>query len=628
MRRADAEGMPTPAAETSAAASGSRRRAPLQQDDVDELRAQRVLAQQRVNGVASGMARAAAAASLSAEEVEERRKRRREQKNKSDRKRRAIQRAAEDAEESEGEGAGEGEGESEGEGEGESEGEGEGESEGDSEGEGESESDGEHVWQSPSKELRAELRAQWRGEDDTAEHERREAERRADAWSGQPDDERGVFCLPFAELKRRVEEGLLTRPGDDQAAYDLRVYRDRVARGVSVGEYLNGFYGPGGPDEPPPPPPLAAAAVLCPHGEPMTDDWLLDEGQPAANWSSRCDVCLAHRLAVRACDAACAAVGLPARPESPPLPDGLHAAGEESVLPMPQLCGLLRQLSRQQLQERLDRLDACIAAEEAAAAAAYDRSVEKAQIGKLLAQHRQLPQGTPYSAAVMEAQAAGRRRQVELRAKASSLAGERYEVRQQQLKCPNCGSFSCGQVAGWACSQPQPSRNLATTWRAPDGTRHGKLPAAEDPRRRRTAEEPEPDWAPYATVDGKVLGKSSDFYYNFDGAAATSTTLMTHSVSADPSALYRWLEDPPAGQPPVPPPPSLPPPPTEDGPVVDGPPPRRSMYRRGRKGRRIFHRERADWYERATGRKLEGTLAEQHECFNAVTRRYRAYSDR
>jgi len=75
-----------------------------------------------------------------------------------------------------------------------------------------------------------------------------------------------------------------------------------------------------------------------------------------------------------------------------------------------------------------------------------------------------------------------------------------------------------------------------------------------------------------------------------------------------PSALYRWLEDPPDGQPPAPPPPSLPPPPTEDGPVVDGPPPRRSMYRRGKKGRRTFHRERAEWYERATGHPLEGSL--------------------
>ena len=85
-----------------------------------------------------------------------------------------------------------------------------------------------------------------------------------------------------------------------------------------------------------------------------------------------------------------------------------------------------------------------------------------------------------------------------------------------------------------------------------------------------------------------------------------------------PSALYRWLEDPPDGQPRAPPPPSLPPPPTEDGPVVDGPPPRRSTYRRGKKGRRIFHRERAEWYERATGERLEGSLEEQHARFHGL----------
>ena len=55
----------------------------------------------------------------------------------------------------------------------------------------------------------------------------------------------------------------------------------------------------------------------------------------------------------------------------------------------------------------------------------------------------------------------------------------------------------------------------------------------------------------------------------------------------------------------------------------------RSAYRRGRKaGRRIFHRERAEWYERATGERLEGSAAEQHARFHDVTRRYRAYTDR
>ena len=298
------------------------------------------------------------------------------------------------------------------------------------------------------------------------------------------------------------------------------------------------------------------------------------------------------------------------------------------MLPTPQLCALLRQLSRQQLQQRLDRLDACIAAEEAATAEAYARSAQKAQVDELLVEQRRLPPGTPCSSAQIAAQAAARQHQVDLRAKATRLGCERYEVRNQQLKCPNCGSGMCGQVEGWACSRPQPSRNEATTWRAPDGTRHGRLPPAEDPRRRPTVEEPDPDWAPYASVDGKVIAKASDFYYTFDGAAQSSTTLMMHNASADPGALYRWLEDPPDGLPPAPPPPSLPPPPTKDGPVVHEPPPRRSMYRHGKKGRRTFHRERAEWYEQATGQRLEGSLAEQHARFHDVTRRYRQYFDR
>jgi hypothetical protein len=322
---------PTAAAASFAATSTSWRRAPLQHDDGDELRSDRVRLQQRIGAVGLGMARSAAVASRSADEAEEQRKRRREQKNACDRKRRKA--AAEEADAA-----------SEAEEDGESSGEGEGESEG--------ESEAEYVWVPPSKALREEARARWRGEDDTAEHERLQAERHADEWSsrGQPDDGRGVFSLPFAELERRIDEGLLTRLGDDQAAYDARVHRDRIARGVPVGEYLTGFYGPGDPAAPPPPPPPAAAA-LCPHGELQTDDWLLDEGQPAADWSSRCDACLAHRLAVRACAAACAAAAEhagppPPRPPSPPLPENLHAAGNERVLPMPQLCALLTKLSR------------------------------------------------------------------------------------------------------------------------------------------------------------------------------------------------------------------------------------------------------------------------------------------
>lgn len=157
-------------------------------------------------------------------------------------------------------------------------------------------------------------------------------------------------------------------------------------------------------------------------------------------------------------------------------------------------------------------------------------------------------------------------------------------------------------------------------------------------------DEHEPDWAPYMTVvspDGliKVVAKASDFYYDYDAAAGVGFTLMKHNASFGSTdgrrnALYRWLEEPPTGEPPLPPPPHLPQPPVE-APVepelaVQQPPlpkpPRRSHFTRGTPGRRAFRRERAEWYMLATGIELEGSVAEQHEAFHDVTRKFRAYS--
>ena len=56
-------------------------------------------------------------------------------------------------------------------------------------------------------------------------------------------------------------------------------------------------------------------------------------------------------------------------------------------------------------------------------------------------------------------------------------------------------------------------------------------------------------------------------------------------------------------------------------------PPKRGEYARGKRGRRAFHRARREWYEQATGEKLDGTLEEENEQFDKVARRYRAYSD-
>ena len=53
-----------------------------------------------------------------------------------------------------------------------------------------------------------------------------------------PRDREKMRSLPYAELKRRVEDGMLGQPGESQAVYDARVRADRLARGVELGEYF------------------------------------------------------------------------------------------------------------------------------------------------------------------------------------------------------------------------------------------------------------------------------------------------------------------------------------------------------------------------------------------------------
>ena len=163
---------------------------------------------------------------------------------------------------------------------------------------------------------------------------------------------------------------------------------------------------------------------------------------------------------------------------------------------------------------------------------------------------------------------------------------------------------------------------------------YGPFGGPLEPERKRASmsgvEEPEPDWAPWttgATASGgrKIIGKASAFYREYDAAADVGFALMRHNSLANPRALYAWLEDAPPGAPPAPPPADLPPPPVDPEPLE--PPPMRSGYRRGKRGRRKFRRERAEWYQRATGEPLEGTLEEQNTQFDKVARRYRAYSD-
>jgi len=53
------------------------------------------------------------------------------------------------------------------------------------------------------------------------------------------------------------------------------------------------------------------------------------------------------------------------------------------------------------------------------------------------------------------------------------------------------------------------------------------------------------------------------------------------------------------------------------------PPPRQASYPLTSAGKKRFHDDRADWFERRTGRKLEGTTAEQWRAVHSVSRAFR-----
>ena len=91
--------------------------------------------------------------------------------------------------------------------------------------------------------------------------------------------------LPYNELQRRVEEDTLSRPSEPQAEWDERVYRERVSRGVDVGEYFAARHARElAADAPPPPPPPSGSVAAEPEPEPdplgplsylrlRVDDW-------------------------------------------------------------------------------------------------------------------------------------------------------------------------------------------------------------------------------------------------------------------------------------------------------------------------------------------------------------------
>jgi hypothetical protein len=52
------------------------------------------------------------------------------------------------------------------------------------------------------------------------------------------DNGRQVYTLPHAELQRRVADGEMNLPGEEQLDWDKRVLRDRLARGAPLGQHL------------------------------------------------------------------------------------------------------------------------------------------------------------------------------------------------------------------------------------------------------------------------------------------------------------------------------------------------------------------------------------------------------
>ena len=74
--------------------------------------------------------------------------------------------------------------------------------------------------------------------EDTGTREAAELELRADGYGAARGDDDGpqVYSLPLNELRRRVADGEDAWPGEAQMAWDQRVMRDRLARGVPLGD--------------------------------------------------------------------------------------------------------------------------------------------------------------------------------------------------------------------------------------------------------------------------------------------------------------------------------------------------------------------------------------------------------
>ena len=125
------------------------------------------------------------------------------------------------------------------------------------------------------------------------------------------DDGRQVYMLPHGELQRRVADGELPLPGEDQLAWDRRVLRDRLARDVPLGDYLEE---------------LQQLLRKPPH-DPIADHELANYGAEASDWKPQ------------------SAEPTAPPPPPPPASAALAASFSPRSQPKPQLCSWEREFN-------------------------------------------------------------------------------------------------------------------------------------------------------------------------------------------------------------------------------------------------------------------------------------------
>ena len=111
---------------------------------------------------------------------------------------------------------------------------------------------------------------------DTHTRETVELELRMEGFGADRSDGGQVYTLPHAELQRRFAEGEMNLPGEEQMAWDQRVLHIRLARGATLGTYLEQLQRL--LSEPPQDP--IAGHELADHGS-KPGDWQPQGAEPA-----------------------------------------------------------------------------------------------------------------------------------------------------------------------------------------------------------------------------------------------------------------------------------------------------------------------------------------------------------